>query len=562
MSMVTGPHCGNCINREHGVSRLEADGNGCSGILLLGDSPYKVEQETKKPFSGPSGALLNRMLERLGIKRNELTITNSICCSPPSLGWTDHPARYPEAISAIRVCEPYLIEILGRQQPIVIVALGNVAMRQAINNNIAADITQRHSYVHETNYGIPAIPTFHPSFLLQGKHKLEIAVMFAIRRAQEIANGSYRESSFNLLLDPPIEDGYRYLRDYLNHHNNRIDLLMVDIETPESSNLDEEELEEKGLSYHIDRAGFSLDDHSGISFPFRQPYINLLQEAISAADVIAEWADNHFDTRRLRAADISIPGRIVSGMWAWHFYQSDLLKGLGFVAPFFYAGPPFKHLASSQPALYNALDNAVGRACTIGSMDKLRVEGRLDRFYRHCVDADSIYVKMGSTGECLDVPRFDGFRGRLKGEYKEQVEAMQPLVPDKVKPVKLLKKQPADMTGWQTIDIDPSTIIDGKMPKKMIEPAKGTVTDNQFNMSKKKIMELVRPYRYKRILPFNPGSPLQIKDLIRSLGLKVPVDRDVETTGAKHLKRFTKYPIFRAILLTTHQKPLISNYNC
>ena len=286
MTMINaGCHCNNCINLPFGHRRIDAEGDGSSGIMLLGDSPWKTEIEAGHNFHGPSGSLLNRILERLSINRQTLTVTNSIQCQPPHLGWTDHPAKFPEAISALRHCEPYLKDTLDRQHPKVIVALGNVAMRQAIGLNIAADITQRHSYVHETVYGIPAIPTFHPSFLLQGKHKLEIAVMFTLRRAQEIADGTYRESHFNLHLDPPIEVGHRYLRDHLAANNGRISLLMVDIETPESADLDEEDLEEKGLSYNIERAGFSLDDHSGISFPYKQPYIDLLQEAISHADM-------------------------------------------------------------------------------------------------------------------------------------------------------------------------------------------------------------------------------------------------------------------------------------
>src|ERR1700740_3111372 len=103
-----GVHCKGCINLPYVIGRIEADGSGSSGIVLLGDSPWKNEQQIGKPFSGPAGSLLNRILERLGINRNELIVTNSICCSPPHLGWTDHPARYPEAIVALRYCEPYL----------------------------------------------------------------------------------------------------------------------------------------------------------------------------------------------------------------------------------------------------------------------------------------------------------------------------------------------------------------------------------------------------------------------------------------------------------------------
>lgn len=556
-----GKYCAGCVNLNHGHRRIDAEGDGSSGIMLLGDSPWKTEIESGHNFHGPSGSLLNRILERLGINRSTLIVTNSMQCQPPHLGWTDHPSKFPEAVAAMGHCEPYLRDTLVKVKPRVIVALGNVAMRQSIGLGVTTDITQRHSYVHESMYGIPVIPTFHPSFLLQGKHKYEICVMFALRRAQEVANGTYRESNFNLLLDPPIEDARHYLHNYLRDHGNHINLLMVDIETPESGDLDEEDFEEKGVSYHIDRAGFSLDENSGISFPFKQPYIELLQEAISVSDNIAEWADNHFDSRRLRAAGISIPGRIISGMWAWHFYQSDLLKGLGFVAPFFYSGPPWKHLSSSQPSLYNALDQVIGRACTVGSMDKLAAEGRLDRFMRHCVDADRIYVRMGSTGVCLDTDHHSKFIDRLRVEYEQKVEDIQPLIPDSIKPVHLWKKQPEDMTGVEEIKVDESLIIEGKMAKEMISSMKGSVSDAQFKAAKKRINDLRNPYRYRRIEKFNPNSPMQMKDLIRSLGLKVPVDRDGETTGAKHLKRFGKYPIFHQILLAKQRGKMVSSYN-
>jgi uracil-DNA glycosylase family 4 len=530
-----GCYCRGCVNLAYGNRRVEAEGDGSSDILLVGDGPWKTEVEVGRPFAGASGQLLDRILKRLAINRPTLTITNSMCCQSPHLGWSDNPKKFPEALKALAQCEPYLADTLAIKKPKVIVCLGSVAMRQVVG--VDADITQRHSYVHESLYNIPAIPTFHPSFLLQGKHKFEICLMFALRRAQEIANGTYVEDKFNLLLDPPIDIARAYLANYLRSHNNRIDLLMVDIETPESADLDEEEVEEKGDSYNIIRAGFSLDNNSAISFPFKQPYIDLLQEAISAADTFAEWADNHFDSKRLRAAGLVINGRVVSGMWAWHFYQSDLLKGLGFVAPFFTAGPPWKHLASSQPALYNALDQVIGRKATVGSMAKLAAEGRLDRFMRHCVDADKYYVQMGSMGVKLDTDHFGKFRDRLRVEYAQKVDELQPLIPDKIKVVKVWKRAPKVVTDAGYTDVRVG---------KNVERVK---------------VERLEPGGCQAILPFNPGSPPQIKALIKSLGLKVPKDRDGETTGAKHLKRFNKYPIFHMIHVAKQRKTLIANYN-
>lgn len=582
LPIVQGPHCDGCIQQPIGQRRVEPSGSGKNGILLLGDSPWTSEIAAGYGFAGASGAFLEKQLLRLGMRRDDFTITNSIWCKPPHLGWTDKPQRYPEVYSALRQCEPYLDELIAHRKPKVIVALGGVAIRRACG--VTATVESRHSYVHEGLAGIPTVPTFHPSGVMQGKQKLTPAMLFAFRRAQEIANGTYRESIYRLLLDPPVEDARRYLDDYLRSHDGKIDLLMVDIETPESGDIDEEDREEAGISYQIERAGFSLSPNTGISFPWQQPFIGILQEAIDHADYIAEWADNHFDSKRLSAAGLQLGGmvsrpgaepgrargRVISGMWAWHFLQSDLLKGLAFVAPFFYAGPPFKHLSHVNPPLYNAMDNCVGRAATVGSIEGLKREGRFDRWMRHCVDADRILVRMGGAGVTIDTVQRGTFMGRLRGEMEAGVEALQPDVPDEIKPLSRWKKPPKDMTGVIPIVGAPAP-MDPEMCKGMmatVEAAKGTVTAAQYKSARAKVNELKNPYILQRREPFNPNSRLQLLDLMRHLKIKPPVKygelgaEDSETTGAKHLLKFSKkHPIFKRILYCKQRGKLLSTYN-
>lgn len=566
---VLGPHCDGCIQQPIGQRRVEPSGTGANGIMLVGDSPWTSEIAAGYGFAGASGAFLDKQLLRLGMRRGDFTITNSIWCKPPHLGWTDKPQRYPEVYSALRQCEPYLDELITARKPKVIVALGGVALRRTCG--VTASVESRHSYVHEGIAGIPTIATFHPSGIMQGKQKLTPCLMFALRRAQEIANGTYRESAYRLLLDPSIEDARGYLRDHLRANGDRIELLMVDIETPESADIDEDDLEGAGISYQIIRAGFSLSDDTGISFPWSEPYIQLMQEAIDHADTIAEWADNHFDSKRLSASGLRVgPGRVISGMWAWHFLQSDLLKGLAFVAPFYYCGPPFKHLSHSQPALYNAMDNCVGRAATVGSIDGLKREGRYDRWMRHCVDADRILVRMGGAGVNIDQQQQSAFMGRLKGEMEAGIAALQPLVPDSVKPLSQWKKPPRDMTGVLPIADAPSP-MDPEMIKGMmrtVEAAKETVTAAQYKSARAKVNELRNPFIFQRREPFNPNSRLQLISLMRHLKIKPPVKHgelgadDSETTGAKHLLKFgKKHPIFKSILYCKQRGKLLSTYN-
>jgi len=345
------------------------DGTGASGILVVGDSPWKEEQHAGRPFAGAAGYIYDRTLALIGLQRSELTTWNTIECPPAHLGWTDYPSRFPAAAAAIEHCRPHLDGLIQERKPRVIVPMGNVALRRICG---VSGIEEHAGYVLPTPYGIPAVPTYHPSFVMKGNHKLTPSVLFAFKRAQEIANGYYQESKYELLIDPPADR----VRDYVESGvdtSGHIASLFVDIETPESGRLDEEEIEGAGSSFTIIRCGFSVRAGSAVTFPWCAPYIAILQSALDRSIEFVEWADNRFDSRRLAAAGLRLPGRIVSGMWAWHWFQSDLRKGLGRVAPFFYKGPPWKHLSMAEPGYYNALDVVIGRACYEGSKAALSV---------------------------------------------------------------------------------------------------------------------------------------------------------------------------------------------
>jgi uracil-DNA glycosylase family 4 len=350
---------------------IAPDGVGSSHIMVIGDSPWKDEVRTGKPFAGAAGYVFNRWLSLIGIERDCLTVTNSIWYPPPYLGWTDKwahkPSSNPDCEAAIEECRSMLDGLIRERKPKVIVTMGSVALRRICG---VSGIEEYAGYVMPTRYGIPAIPTYHPSFVMKGNHKLTPSVLFTFKRAQEIADGLYKASQYDLYIDPPADEVRAYI-DSGCDSNNRIPSLFVDIETPESSRLDEEDIEGEGSSYTIVRCGFSVRSNTAVTFPWCAPYISILQTALDRSNEFVEWADNRFDSRRLGSAGLSLPRRIVSGMWVWHWLQSDLRKGLGRVAPFWYAGPPWKHLNAAEPGRYNALDVAIGRACYEGSKEAL-----------------------------------------------------------------------------------------------------------------------------------------------------------------------------------------------
>src|SRR6267142_2642829 len=189
------------------------EGSGSSGILILGDSPWREEVKTGKPFSGAAGFVFNMWLSLIGIERDSLTVTNTIWYPPPHLGWTDKwaykPSSNPDCMAAVEECRPLLDKLIAERKPKVIIPMGNVALRRICN---VSGIEEHAGYVMPTAYGIPAIPTYHPSYVMKGNHKLTPAVLFTFKRAQEVANGTYKESKYELLIDPVAD----VVRDYVN----------------------------------------------------------------------------------------------------------------------------------------------------------------------------------------------------------------------------------------------------------------------------------------------------------------------------------------------------------
>lgn len=490
--------------------------------------------------------MLERILRRIGTDRDFFTISNaSMNCLPLHLGWSDHPERFPEAAAAAEHCSPYLEELIETMQPRVIVPMGNAALRRVCG---VSGIEQRHSYVHPTRWGVPAIPTFHPSYIMQGKHKLSGAVAFALRRAEEFAEGRGVMTQDRLMLDPSPDD----LRAYLRQFPQDVPEVLIDIETPESAHLDEDEVEEKGESYVIIRAGFCLEKGVGVTFPFEYPYTEIMRGVLSRAGLVWEWADNHFDTKRFRANGYSIPGKVASGMWCHHMVHSDLPKGLGFVAPFYFCGPPWKMLSDSQPAFYNACDQVRGWDCTMGSKVQLQKEGRWRTFERHCIETEQILVGMTSAGVLVDQEAQSALKLKLETERGIALAALEAQVPESVKKRKAWKRPPKDLAGvWLRVfglgEAESLAIVWEGLPDDC--PAE--------YRSNKVIRE------FSKALPFNPDSTQQVAELIRSLGLKVPKDRTTgqPTTGEKHLRRFAKTkPVFRTILDCRKRTKLLGAY--
>jgi DNA polymerase len=131
-------------------------GDPAADIMFVGEAPGADEDAQGIPFVGRAGQLLTRMIEAMGLSRDEVYIANVLKCRPPS-------NRDPQP-DEVEQCEPFLFKQIATVQPKVIIALGAFAARTLLKTQ--DPISRLRGRVFEYR-GANLIPTFHPSFLLR-----------------------------------------------------------------------------------------------------------------------------------------------------------------------------------------------------------------------------------------------------------------------------------------------------------------------------------------------------------------------------------------------------------
>ena len=152
-----GPACTRC--KLHTLGRKQVVfgvGNPNADLMFVGEAPGADEDEQGEPFVGRAGQLLTKIIEAIGLRRDDVYIANIIKCRPPG-------NRNPEP-DEVEQCEPFLFRQVESVQPKVIVALGKFAAQSLLKT--ADPITRLRGRTF--NYrGATLIPTFHPAYLLR-----------------------------------------------------------------------------------------------------------------------------------------------------------------------------------------------------------------------------------------------------------------------------------------------------------------------------------------------------------------------------------------------------------
>ena len=131
-------------------------GNPKARLMFVGEAPGEEEDKRGEPFVGRAGQLLTKIIEAIGLTRDQVYIANVIKCRPPG-------NRNPEG-DEVEQCEPFLFRQIDVIQPRVIVPLGKFAAQSLLKT--MDPITKLRGKQFDYR-GAALIPTFHPAYLLR-----------------------------------------------------------------------------------------------------------------------------------------------------------------------------------------------------------------------------------------------------------------------------------------------------------------------------------------------------------------------------------------------------------
>ncbi len=159
--------CGLCESRKNPVP---GKGDLDSPVVFLGEAPGRKEDEQGEPFVGSAGKRLDTLLDRIGLQRGDVYITNILKCRPPK-------NRRPKS-GEVGACAIHLEEQLGIIEPMIIAPMGNSAMgyimrRYGLKRESIGRVHGR-VFQAEAQWGRTTIfPLYHPAAALYNQKLYE-----------------------------------------------------------------------------------------------------------------------------------------------------------------------------------------------------------------------------------------------------------------------------------------------------------------------------------------------------------------------------------------------------
>jgi uracil-DNA glycosylase len=184
-------HCTACPLHEDATQTVFGEGLKRSRLMMVGEQPGDREDREGHPFVGPAGRILDKALERAGIERGDVYVTNVV----KHFKWKPKGKRrihqQPRA-EEIKACAPWIESEIDVVDPELILCLGATAVKALMGP--AFRVLRDRGEVAQTELGRPAMPTVHPSSILRGPEEDRKDAMAAfvedLRAARQALDGS------------------------------------------------------------------------------------------------------------------------------------------------------------------------------------------------------------------------------------------------------------------------------------------------------------------------------------------------------------------------------------
>lgn len=185
--------CKKCRLHKYRKNPVPGEGSLNAKIMFIGEAPGAKEDEQGRPFVGAAGKLLTTLLESIGLKRENVFITNVVKCRPPH-----NRDPLDDEISA---CLPYLVEQINIVKPRIIVTLGRISTKTIfqLGGLVFKSMSKDRGVIREAKIGeveVKILPTYHPAAALYNpklRSKIESDFKALAKIYKSIEEGSKRK---------------------------------------------------------------------------------------------------------------------------------------------------------------------------------------------------------------------------------------------------------------------------------------------------------------------------------------------------------------------------------
>ncbi len=397
--------CSSCVLGDYKGGFSQPEGTGKNGVLIIGEALGENEKNDGlplRPYAESGSALQSciNLLKKYNFKweRGDFAFWNLVACQPPFNKLEG--AKYEEA--AISTCRAnYFNQVIGYYKPKCILGLGNLplkhlvpeidAIRTSIKGRIQDAKTAKNKeeikrlqsqlsklkignlrgYKFQSLYGIPFVPSFHPSFITRGGRELLGVLLRDLMFALEVADGQWQEDyKFENYMENPEAEDIQWFYNYCKNHS-RLPI-SYDIETPFTTlQVDETEIEFGQEVRDIESIQFSIPVANSINngqprtrsiFLDWKKDLAIIINILKLPNPKVGWNNWQFDETNLKyhLGNNALRGIRYDSMWLFKHLNADFRKtgrALQFAANFYVPNlPAWKHLSEEEPRKYGLID--------------------------------------------------------------------------------------------------------------------------------------------------------------------------------------------------------------